>query len=57
MPRVIKSNGSREPFNEELRLFLAPRVDPASNPGPPANPAVDERALRRAAQLLSRVIG
>jgi hypothetical protein len=46
-----------DPFNEELRLFLAPRVNPASNPGPPGNPPADPRAVERAARMLNLLVG
>jgi hypothetical protein len=46
-----------DPFHQELRLLLAPRVNPAEAPGPPSNPAVDLRAVERAARMLRSILG
>jgi hypothetical protein len=46
-----------DPFLAELRLFLAPRVNPADGPGPPSNPAVDLRAVERVARMLRTIVG
>ncbi len=46
-----------DPFHQELRMFLAPRVNPASNPGPPGNPPADPLAVARAALMLRLLVG
>ncbi len=48
---------SRDPFNQEVRLLLAPRADPAKRPGPRGNPPLDPRAVARAARMLDRIVG
>jgi hypothetical protein len=46
-----------DPFHQELRLLLAPRVNPAEAPGPPGNPAVDGAALARATLVWRSILG
>jgi saccharopine dehydrogenase (NAD+, L-glutamate forming) len=46
-----------DPFHQQVRLLLAPRANPADAPGPRGNPAVDRRAVARAAKLLQMVLG
>ena len=46
-----------DPFSVELRSWLAPRRNPAENPGPPGNGAVDRRALARVARMLNQIVG
>ena len=47
----------QDPFSVELRMFLAPRRNPAEAPGPPGNPPLDERAVARVARMLNRIVG
>jgi hypothetical protein len=46
-----------DPFNQELRLLLAPRANPADAPGPRGNPEIDRRAVARVALMLRSIVG
>lgn len=46
-----------DPFHQEVRLLLAPRANPAEQPGPRGNPPLDERAVARAARMLDQIVG
>jgi hypothetical protein len=46
-----------DPFHQEMRLLLAPRVNPAEAPGPPGNPDLDLRAVERVARMLRSILG
>lgn len=46
-----------DPFTTELRMFLAPRLNPAEAPGPPGNPPVDRAAVARVARMLNQIVG
>jgi len=46
-----------DPFHQEIRLLLAPRVNPAQRPGPRGNPPLDLRAVERVARMLSTIVG
>lgn len=46
-----------DPFHQELRLLLAPRVNPAERPGPRGNPPMDLRAVERVARMMRTIVG
>lgn len=48
---------ANDPFATELRMFLAPRRNPAEAPGPPGNPPLDLRAVERVARMLNSIVG
>jgi hypothetical protein len=47
----------RDPFNQAVRLLLAPRTNPADAPGPRGNPEIDVRAVARVARMLDSIVG
>lgn len=48
---------AKDPFNQEIRLLLAPRANPATRPGPRGNPPLDMRAVARVARMMQTIVG